>query len=226
MSKKTIRVICIVLAALMIFGIVAMIVPAYAVTQAEIDALEQERDAIRDQQKDIQEQIDTLRSERAGVLERKSALDQQISLNWQDIQLIDEQIRLYDGLIADQGREVAEAVQNENTQLIRYKTRVRAMEESNTWTYIAILLQATNLTDFLARLNDVADILRNDQNLRADYVAAREAAESAKAELEEYQAEQEGKRKELQDQREELNRQRRTADQPRSGCLAGGGSDA
>ncbi|MBR1659801.1 MAG: hypothetical protein IJ705_05745, partial [Oscillospiraceae bacterium] len=80
MSKKTIRVICVILAVLMLFGIVAMIVPAYAVTQAEIDALQAERDSIRSQQADIQEQIETLQNERASVMERKAALDQQIEL--------------------------------------------------------------------------------------------------------------------------------------------------
>lgn len=207
MSKKTIRVICVILAVLMLFGIVAMIVPAYAVTQAEIDALQAERDSIRSQQADIQEQIETLQNERASVMERKAALDQQIELNWEDILLLDEQIQIYDRLIANQGAEVEAALRAEETQLGRYKTRVRAMEESNTWTYLSILLQATSLTDFLARINDVADILRNDQNLRADYVAAREVAEEAKEELEVYQEGQEEKREELQAQREELARQ-------------------
>ncbi|MBR1496694.1 MAG: peptidoglycan DD-metalloendopeptidase family protein [Oscillospiraceae bacterium] len=207
MSKKTIRVICILLAALMLFGIVAMIVPAYAVTQSEIDALERERDSIKAQQSDIRDQIETLQAERASVMQRKAALDQQIELNWRDIQLIDEQVKLYDGLIRDQSAVVAAAVESENTQFDHYRTRVRAMEESNTWTYVSILLQATSLTDFLARFNDVADILRNDKNLRAEYVAAREAAEKAQGELEAYQTEQEIKLDELQGERDELNRQ-------------------
>ena len=76
MSKKATRLICILLAVLMVFGVAAYALSAgaFAVTQSEIDALQKQRDAIRDQQKDVQEQIDALNDEMAGVIERKTNL--------------------------------------------------------------------------------------------------------------------------------------------------------
>ena len=46
------------------------------------------------------------------------------------------------------------------------------MEETNSWTYISVLLQANSLTDFLSRLNDIVDIVRSDQNVKEEYIAA------------------------------------------------------
>lgn len=209
MSKKATRLICILLAVLMVFGVAAYALSAgaFAVTQAEIDALQKQRDAIRDQQKDVQEQIDALNDEMAGVIERKTALDQQNELNRQDVELINEQIELYDQMIEDKEAELDQAIQNEEDQFEHYCARVRTMEERSTLSYVSILLKATSLSDFLSRLNDIMDIVRNDQNVKAEYIAAREQVEEVKAEYETVQEEQKEKRTELLEEKERLEEQ-------------------
>lgn len=199
MTKKSTRIICIILAALLLFGIIAygLSIFVLGVTQAEIDALQAERDEIKSQQADIQEQIDLLQAEKASVSERKAALDEQTALNIQNIELIDRQIAIYDQMIEDKGVEVEQAIEAQELQFERYKTRVRAMEETNTWTYISIILKATSLTDFLSRLSDVEDIVRSDKNVKVEYEAAREYTEQVLAEYELIQEEQKEKREEL-----------------------------
>ena len=211
MSKKTTRVICLVLAVLLVLSFVAMIIPVRAVTQAEIDQLQAQRDRIKSQQEDIQEQIEDLQAEMASVVDRKAALDQRNALNEEDIRLINQQIELYDTMIRDKAVELSAAEEAEQTQYAHYRARVRTMEETNGWTYVAILLKATDLTDFLSRLNDVADIVRNDQNLKEEYIAAREAVEQVKAEYEAIQEDQKDKRVELETERARLEQQIRQA---------------
>ncbi len=209
MSKKMTRIICVILAALMLVGFLTMIVSsrARAVTQAEIDKLQAERDEIRRQKKDIQEQINSLEKEMASVIEKKSALDEQNELNRQDIELINEQIALYDQMIEEKAQEVEEAVRAEEEQYAHYCARVRAMEETNTWSYMSFLFDAKSLTDFLGRLNDVTDIVRNDRHVKDEYIAAREAVETVKAEYEAVQAQQEEKRAELLTEKKKLEEQ-------------------
>ena len=205
MSKKTTRIICIVLAALIIIGFVAMIIGnAYAVTQKEIDALQAERDEIRRQKQDIQEQITALQSEMASVIEKKSALDERNELNRQEIEIIDAQIALYDSMIEDKAQELAAAVQAEEEQYDKYCARVRKMEETNAWSYVNFLFEASSLTDFLGRLNDVTDIVSNDRHIKDEYIAAREVVEQTKAEYEEIQRQQEEKRAELLTEKKKL----------------------
>ncbi len=207
MSRKATKVICIILAALLLLGIVSAAVSIgaqAAVTQSQIDALESERDEIRSQQDDLQDQIDDLEAERASVLEQKEALDEQNVLNLQQIALIEEQIALYDEMIEEKAQEVEDAKAAEEAQFEHYCDRVRTMEETNSWSYLSVLLKATSLSDFLSRYNDIADIVRSDQNVKAEYIAAREAAEQTQAEYEAVQAEQLVKREELLAEEEEL----------------------
>jgi len=209
MTKKTTRIICAALVALLMLGLLsAVLTPqAFAVTQSEIDALEAERDAIRSQKADIQEQIDALQSEMASVIAKKSALDEQNELNRQDIELINEQINLYDEMIAEKAEEVDAAIKAEQEQYAHYCARVRTMEESNSWSYISFLFEANSLTDFLGRLNDVMDIVQNDRHVKDEYIAAREYVEQVKAEYEEVQAQQQVKREELLKEKEKLEKQ-------------------
>ena len=209
MTRKTTRIVCIVLAALLLFGVVSygLSIFVFGVTQAEIDVLEAERDIIKAQQTDIQEQIDLLQAEKASVADRKAALDEQTALNVQNIELIDRQIAIYDQMIADKGVEVDQAIAAQELQYDRYRTRVRAMEETNTWTYMSILLKATSLTDFLSRLSDVEDIVRSDKNVKAEYEAARAHTEQVLAEYEDIQAEQLVKREELLTEKARLEEQ-------------------
>ena len=209
MSKKLTRIICIIMAVLMLVGFVTMIAGsrARAVTQEEIDKLQAERDEIRRQKQDIQEQINSLQSEISSVIDKKAALDEQNELNRQDIVLINDQIALYDQMIEEKAREVEEAIRAEEAQYAHYCARVRAMEETNTWSYLSFLFNAKSLTDFLGRLNDVTDIMRNDKHIKDEYIAAREAVEQVKAEYEAVQAQQEEKRAELLAEKEKLEQQ-------------------
>ncbi len=209
MSKRLTRILCIVLAVLMLVGIISMIAGsrAYAVTQAEIDKLQEERDEIRRQKKDIQEQITAIQTEMASVIEKKSALDAQNELNRQDIEIINEQIALYDAMIEEKAQELAEAVRAEEEQFAHYCSRVRTMEETNEWKYISFIFEADSLTDFLGRLNDVNGIIRYDRHVKDEYIAARENVEQVKAEYEEVQRQQESKREELLSEKAKLEEQ-------------------
>ena len=209
MSKRLTRIICIVLAALMVIGFITVILSnrAYAVTQAEIDKLQEERDEIRRQKNDIQEQINSLESEMASVIEKKAALDEQNELNRQDIEIINAQIALYDQMIEEKSRELDAAIQAEEEQFAHYCSRVRTMEETNDWTYVSFVFEADSLTDFLGRLNDVNGIIRNDRHVKDAYIAARENVEEVKAEYEEIQRQQEGKREELLEEKAKLEQQ-------------------
>ena len=209
MPKRFTRIICVVLAALLLLGLLSAVIGsrAYAVTQAEIDALQSKRDEIASKQADLQEQIDALEAEIDTVMVRKAALDSQIALIMDDIRVLDQQIDLYDEMIAEKAVEVEEAIQVEEAQFNRYCARVRAMEETNKWSYVSFLFEADGLLDFLGRLNDVMDIVNNDRHVKDEYIAAREYVEQVKAEYEAVQAQQEARRDELSGEEAKLETQ-------------------
>ena len=103
-----------------------------AVSQAEIEALRAQRDEIESLREEKQAEIDELKENAVGILVQKRALDERNTYTMQQLQLNEEEIRLYDEMIADKEKEVLDAQRQEQEQLDRYRARVRAMEENGT----------------------------------------------------------------------------------------------
>lgn len=180
---------------------------AFAVTQAEIDEIQRQKDELTAMRQQSQQKVDELEAQQASVLEQKAALDERNLYALEQISLISEQIDLYSEMIADKAREVETAKEKEEQQLKRYRERVRAMEEQGEFNFLALLLNTTSLGEFLTLLDDVEDIMESDRNLEDEYIAAREETERVKAEYEEVKAELEAKQAELKTEQEELERQ-------------------
>ena len=182
-------------------------VPARAVTQAEIDALKEELAEIDKEIAAQQDVINTLTENKSRIVERKLALDKKIALTLRQIELINEQVELYTAIIAEKEEELAAALEVENAQSALFRSRMRAMEENGSYSYISFLFEADSFSDLLARIGDVSDIMHYDQSLEARYMAAREDVEALKHSYEEYQLQQEELIKELDTKNLELNAQ-------------------
>lgn len=204
-----------VLADLLCFTLLVSFSPlgAHAATQEDIDALRAERDAIRAQRLAKQVIVDQLEEEQAGILEQKRALDERNLFTLQQIQLNDEEIALYDEMIAEKGKELFAAQELEELQLQRYRARVRAMEENGTLNYLAMILKANNLGELLTTIDDIGEIMQSDRQLEDDYIEARENTEEVKAEYEEYRAEINSKQDELREEKEALEKEIEEASQ-------------
>ena len=209
MNKKFVSTLCIILAFLMLFGVLVSALAgmsAHAVSKSEIEALQAQRDDIRTKQADVKEQLDSLKADMDSALDKKAALDEENELNRQDIELINQQIELYDEMIAEKGVEVDEALAREKQQYERYCERLRAMEENGNWSYISFIFNATSFSNLLSRIYDVLDIVTSDQHLEDEYIAAREQVQAVKAEYEEIQAEQKVKKEELLEEKARLEK--------------------
>lgn len=177
---------------------------AYAVTQDEIDALKAERDVITAQRREKQAIVDQLESEKAGVVDRKKAMDERNAYTLQQIELNQKEILLYDQMIEDKAQEVSNAQQLEAQQLERYRTRIRAMEENGNLDLLAIVFNTDNLSDLLTAIDDVGEIMESDKNIEREYRAARENTEAAKEEYEQVKLELNAKQDDLREEQEEL----------------------
>ncbi len=175
--------------------------PAYAVTQAEIDELERKKEALEAKVEEKQAVADELEAKQASVLEQKQALDERNDFLYEQLSINAEQIALYDQLIAQKALEVDEAKAKELEQLERYRTRVRAMEENGKADFLAMLLNANSLGEFLTAIDDIGEIMESDKLLEDAYIAARENTERIKADYEAYKSGLEEKKKELNEEK-------------------------
>lgn len=202
--KKSLRsVFCALLAA----AALAAALPAYAVSQAEIDDLQKKLDALEQQAQEQQDVINDLTSQKARFITRKLALDNKIEINRQMIELIGEQIEIYDEIITEKQAELDKALEKETTQTELLRSRIRAMEENSTYSYASFIFDSSSVTELLSRIGDVNDIMHYDKTLEEEYMAAREDVESIKKSYEEARHEQELLQKELDTKQAELDAQ-------------------
>ena len=202
--KKSLRsVFCALLAA----AALAASLPAYAVSQAEIDDLQKKLDALEQQAQEQQDVINDLTSQKARFITRKLALDNKIEINRQMIELIGEQIEIYDEIIAEKQAELDKALEKETAQTELLRSRIRAMEENSTYSYASFIFDSSSVTELLSRIGDVNDIMHYDKTLEEEYMAAREDVESIKKSYEEARHKQELLQKELDTKQAELDAQ-------------------
>lgn len=202
--KKSLRS---VFCALLTAAALAASLPAYAVSQAEIDDLQKKLDALEQQAQEQQDVINDLTSQKARFITRKLALDNKIEINRQMIELIGEQIEIYDEIIAEKQAELDKALEKETTQTELLRSRIRAMEENSTYSYASFIFDSSSVTELLSRIGDVNDIMHYDKTLEEEYMAARADVESIKKSYEEARHEQELLQKELDTKQAELDAQ-------------------
>lgn len=202
--KKTLRsVVCALLAAV----VFAASLPAYAVSQSEIDELQKKLDALEQQAQEQQDVINDLTNQKARFITRKLALDGKIEINRQMIELIGEQIKIYDEIIGEKQAELDKALEKETAQTELLRSRIRAMEENSSYSYASFIFDSSSVTELLSRIGDVNDIMHYDKALEEEYMAAREDVESIKKSYEEVRHEQELLQKELDTKQAELDAQ-------------------
>ena len=196
-------------AAVMISGVMPGLtgMDVLAVSQSQIDALEEQPDALRAEREEMQAGIDELESQQADVLAQKAALDAQNEVYRQEIELVEEQVSIYTQLVEDKAREVEQATADENEQLATYRRHVRAMEENGRFTYLSILFGSSSLGELMSNLDMIGEIMEADQRSYDQYVAAREKSEQIQAEYETMLDELDVRQAELESERAELEAQ-------------------
>ena len=161
-----------------------VVLPASAVTQAEIDAMREEADDLKSQQKEIQAKLDALEADQANARERKTLLEQQINATQAEINTIAAQIAKYDELIAQKQEELSQAEAEEQAQYELFCERVRYMEEQGEVSYWSILFSSKDFADLLDNAMMVEEIMDYDNQVMDQLIALREQIEEDKAELE------------------------------------------
>ena len=210
-SKRVARVIAIILAFLMLFSVIMIVVDSVTasarVTQAEIDRLRAQKREQEKKKQEVQSRINSIDFERMTELAKKRVLDDRITLTGEEIENIIETIDFFGLLIIEKQLEVQEAQAREDAQLQLYKRRVRDMEENGVISYMEILFDSTDFTDLLARFDFISDIMRADEKVYNDLIAAKNETMAAEEALRQTREEMEGEKVLLEHLYQELEEQ-------------------
>ena len=207
------------LAALMIFGIIASALPtrvsaakSSAQIQQEINQMKEQLKKNRNEVAKLEGQISANMDKMEDIVANKNLIDQQIFLLHDQVQNLNKQITAYSALIADKQAEMDEATANWKALSDKYKERIRAMEEDGKLSYWSVLFKANSFSDFLDRLSMIEEIAASDQRRIKELNEAAKVVAEAKAGLESEKTALEASRKEMEATSAELEKSRTEAD--------------
>ena len=189
--KKPKRILCAVLALLMLLGAAAAVSvrPAYATkTEAELEeeqrkaaqvaALEQKKKEQQEKLKELEKQIAEAKAKKNDVMATKNLLDQRN-------QLLLEQIDDTQNQIDDAAAQIARYELLEEEQYTLFCQQVREEEERGSLSYLSVLFKATSISDLLSRLEFVNEVAEYDRSLMEAIRQTRENIKTEKAAMEE-----------------------------------------
>ena len=157
--------------------------------------------------KEAEERVETLRGVQATVLDQKAALEEKNDAAKEALRIVGEEIDMYTEIIVEKTEELNLALHREQTQLKKYRTRVRAMEETGGYNILTVLMSSGDFYEFLTALDDMEKIMTADRDLEDAYIEAREESERVKAEYEDVKADCEAKQEILNAEKELLDKQ-------------------
>ena len=141
---------------------------ASAVTQADIDKLKKESNALSSKKSEVNKQLSALKKDKANTLKRKALLDQQIDLISEEIANTEQQIAQYETLIEQTEQELSETQAQEADQYELFCKRVRAMEERGTVSYWSVLFQSSSFEELLGAMDFISEVMEADQRVIDD----------------------------------------------------------
>lgn len=190
----------------------AVFMPAPKADASQLSSLQSQQKELQGQQSDVESTLSELKGEQSKIIEYKTALDQKSAIIMKEILNLEEQIQIQDNFIEEKSVEVDAAQKVADEQLVKLKGRIRAMEETGRFNYLAVILGASTIGEFLSLMDDVGEIMKSDKALEDSYIAAvdtfkaaRKEYEDAKDKLMDDKSEQEALQKELQKDIDEAN---------------------
>lgn len=208
-TKSFTGILCTVMAALLALALVIAMFPTLAAADDDYEAkladLNAQKDAARARRDSASSKLAALREEKEAVVQEKLVLEERNAAATEEIAIISEQISMviaeieeYNHKIALKEQDVLAAQQNENEQLEKYRTRIRAMEENGTYNILTLILNSDSFSGLLAAVDDYGDVMDADKLLYDNLQAARQEHQRVKAEYEQYKAECETKKTEAE----------------------------
>lgn len=164
MKKKTMRIVVIVLAAVMLLSVLvpALTVLAGAsgnVTQDDIKEIKNSLSDISAQRAKAQSQLSAIRGDKSRAKEQISLIESQMLLTEQEISISRTLLEQYDRNIAAKEEEIAGLEEQEAQQYEQFCSHVRWLEETGSVSYLSVLFQAASFSELLDYITLISDIM-------------------------------------------------------------------
>ncbi len=209
MSNKTKRVLAAVLAVVLVIAtMLSIVTPLFA---DEIDDLEAQQRQLEEDAALAQAMADAseeqLRQAQAEVEAAKAELQEltnQINEVGNRIIVLNKKIEENEEKLVLTEAELAQAREDLKVYYAALKSRIQMMYESDRSSYLEILLNASNISEFFSKLEYISQVVEYDNNIMEQLDACRETIQKSKEAIEQTKAELEADRAEEQKEQDAL----------------------
>ncbi|MFT9077129.1 NlpC/P60 family protein [Ethanoligenens sp.] len=142
-----------------------MLIMPFQASADSVSDLKQQYAALQQQQQQLQSQLGAQNGKLKTEKAKQSALNQEITVIQQQLDLLKQQITETDTQIANKENDIYATEQRvqQNTDLL--KQRLRAMYMSGDDTFLTVLLNSNDISDFLSRVAMVRAVSNHDNQI-------------------------------------------------------------
>ncbi|MDF2567801.1 MAG: peptidase [Oscillospiraceae bacterium] len=154
------------------------------VTASSVADLQSKYDKLEEQQKAIKSQMQQTQKDQTKEEEYQKQLDSQIEVTQNQISILNTQITEINKEIDEKEVQIKQKEEDIKVTYDQFKQRLRAMYMSSDPSMLSMLLGATDMSDFLTRIEIVKRVSNHDQKLISKLKKEKSAIETAKARVE------------------------------------------
>ena len=191
--------------------------PVFA-TSTKVSELEKQKEELEQQKKDAdakkkQEQqnyqnasgkVSSIQSDVDAISDEIDEIDESLVETIASVEIIRDEVSQKEDQIKTTTEELQKAQETEQEQYAAMKLRVKFMYEKGDSTYLQLLLESQNFGEMVNKVEYVEKLYDYDRKLLEEYIAARQAVEALKNQLEDEKAELEAQQHELEEEQKSL----------------------
>ncbi len=187
-------------------------------TSTNVSELEKQKEELEQQKKDAdakkkQEQqnyqnasgkVSSIQSDVDAISDEIDEIDESLVETIASVEIIRDEVSQKEDQIKTTTEELQKAQETEQEQYAAMKLRVKFMYEKGDSTYLQLLMESQNFGEMVNKVEYVEKLYDYDRKLLEEYIAARQAVEALKNQLEDEKAELEAQQHELEEEQKSL----------------------
>lgn len=162
--------------------LIAAMVPVSAET---VEELMQKQEATQRKLEETQSQINQAKAQRQITAQTIAALDREINTTQSALNKVEEKIKELDEKISDTEKELSTNTEAFEKRKELLKARLKAIYMNCSFSYVDILVEARDFSEFISRMKLIDYVLTHDKNLISSMEEQLKTIKQKKAELEE-----------------------------------------
>ena len=198
-AKRMLAVCCIMLTAVMVFT------PNTTATAKTLQQLQDERDALAQKTKDAKAALENAKQQQLTLQQEIDAFDQVLSAASEEYDKSLEDLNDVSGRLEQSEAELEKATEEKEKQFDVFGDRIKFFYENGTTGYLDVIFESKSISDMLARIQYVEDIMEYDNEILSNLKEAENTIKVKTAEIAEEKAEVEELVKENEQKKQELD---------------------